>query len=492
MSLFRYGCLLSIFAAIFVGSITNSPAQERPNVLFIAIDDLNDWVGCLKGHPQAYTPSIDRIAQRGVLFANAHCQSPLCNPSRSSLLTGRRPTSTGIYGLAPHFRKVDALKDVTSLPQHFHNHGYHTTTNGKIHHDTNGNHLEIEFDVVGPRKGPPRPKKPFVVTPSGHPLMDWGPFPERDDQTCDYEIVDAAIAQMNAAPADKPFFIAAGFRFPHVPCFAPPHWFEKIPEDVELPPMLTDDRDDVPFIAWLLNWDLPEPRLSWLVKAKQWRPFVRAYLASTAYMDSQIGRLLDAVDASPRGKNTIIVLWSDHGFHLGEKGLSGKNTLWERSTRVPLIFAGPMIKPGVCKEPAELLDMFPTLIDLCQLPAVDGLEGHSLLPQITDPATKRSWPAITSHNQGNHAIRTTRWRFIQYRDGTRELYDMQKDPNEWHNLVNDPAQQSVIAELIPFLPKVDLAPVPESRHRVITLEDDILLWEGKPVIPGDVSSEKTK
>jgi arylsulfatase A-like enzyme len=375
---------------------------------------------------------------------------------------------------------------VVTLPQHFRNQGYHTATNGKIHHDSGGNNLAIDFEILGPKNGPPRPPMPFVKTPAGHVLMDWGPFPERDDQTCDYEIVDAAIKQMLATPADKPFFIATGFRFPHVPCYAPQAWFDKIPSDVALPAMRENDRDDVPFAAWLLHWDLPEPRLSWLQKAEQWRPLVRAYLASTAYMDGQIGRLLDALDASPRGKNTVIVLWSDHGYHLGEKGISGKNTLWERSTRVPLIFAGPSITPGICKEPAELLDLYPTLIDLCQLPPVADLEGHSLLPQIANPVTSRPWPAITSHNQGNHAIRTTRWRFIQYRDGTRELYDMEKDPNEWTNLANDPAQQSVISELVTWLPKVDLPPAPGSKHRVLTLDHDVLFWEGKPIVPGDV------
>jgi arylsulfatase A-like enzyme len=477
----------SVFSIFTSGSskLKLNKLPEHPNVIFIMADDLNDWVGCLRGHPSAYTPHIDRLAKRGVLFSNAHCQSPLCNPSRSSLLTSRRPTSTGIYGLAPHFRKVESLKNITSLPQHFHNNGYHTATNGKIHHDSGGNHLTLEFDVIGPKSGPPRPTKPFVETPAKHPAMDWGPFPERDDQTCDYEIVDAAIKQMSAAPAEKPFFIATGFRFPHVPCYAPQAWFDRIPVDVAFPPMIENDRADVPFAAWLLHWDLPEPRLSWLMKANQWRPLVRAYLASTAYMDGQIGRLLDALDASPRGKNTVIVLWSDHGYHLGEKGISGKNTLWERSTRVPLIISGPNIKPGECKEPAELLDLFPTLIDVCALPPVADLEGHSLQPQITDPTAKRAWPAITSHNQGNHAVRTTRWRFIQYRDGTRELYDMEKDPNEWTNLASDPAYQKVLAEHVALLPKIDLPPVAGSQSRVISLDRDVLQWEGKPVIPGD-------
>ena len=314
-------------------------------MLFIAVDDLNDWVGCLKSHPQTHTPHIDALAARGTLFTNAHCQAPLCNPSRSSLLTGLRPSTTGIYGLAPGIRAVEITKDRVTLPQYFAAHGYFTAGFGKVFHDGSiaNNQKEKEFDVWGIAPPIPMPDKKLVETPSPMRAVDWGIFPEDDREQADWKIADAAIDQLKNAPKDKPFFIAAGFRLPHVPCFASQKWFDLIgpEEQIILPNVLPDDRADVPFFSWYMHWQLPEPRLSWLEKAHQWRNLTRAYLASTAFMDSQVGRLLDALDESGQRENTVVVLWSDHGWHLGEKGITGKNSLWERSTRVPLIFAGP-------------------------------------------------------------------------------------------------------------------------------------------------------
>ena len=206
-----------------------------------------------------------------------------------------------------------------------------------------------------------------------------------------------------------------------------------------MPPVAEDDRDDIPGFAWYLHWKLPEPRLSWLREAGQWRPLVRAYLASTSFMDSQVGRVLDALEATGHADDTVVVLWSDHGWHLGEKGITGKNSLWERSTRVPLIFAGPGIAPGArCAQPVELLDLYPTLVELAGLPSKRGLEGHSLVPLLKDSEAPRPWPAITTHNQGNHAVRSRDWRYIRYADGSEELYDHRADPNEWKNLASDP------------------------------------------------------
>lgn len=228
-----------------------------------------------------------------------------------------------------------------------------------------------------------------------------------------------------------------------------------------MPPVKVDDRDDVPEFSWYLHWKLPEPRLSWLLEAKQWRPLVRSYLASISFMDSQVGRVLDALEVSGQADRTVVVLWSDHGWHLGEKGITGKNTLWERSTRVPLIFAGPGIAAGArCGRPAELLDLYPTLVALCRLPERPGLEGHSLAPQLKDASAPRVWPAITTHNQDNHAVRTEHWRFIRYADGSEELYDHRSDPNEWTNLAGDPNQAERKRELAGWLPKRNEPPPP--------------------------------
>ena len=470
-------------------AVSATAADDRPNVLMIAIDDLNDWIGCLEGHPQVQTPHMDRLAARGTLFTNAHCQSPLCNPSRSSLLVGLRPSTTGIYTLAPGIRDVAALRDCVTLPQHFRRNGYFTFTCGKIFHDGSirPKDRSDEFEVWGPAPGMPRPKEKFVHPPDDHPLMDWGVFPEDDRDQADWKIATAAADQLANLPDDKPFFVCAGFRLPHVPLFASQKWFDLYPEDsVQLPPYLATDRDDVPDFSWYLYWKLPEPRLSWVREADQWEPIVRAYLATISFVDSQVGRVLDALKETGRADNTIVVLWSDHGWHLGEKDITGKNTLWERSTRVPLIFAGPGVSEGgVCTRPAELLDIYPTLIDLCSLPARTGLEGHSLTPQLADADAPREWPAITTHNQHNHAIRSENFRYIRHADGSQELYNMIDDPNEWTNLASDPAHADVINEHVRWLPPISAPPVPGSKHRLLVKQDGVWMWEGEPIMEED-------
>lgn len=487
----RLGSLAVVLALALVGTGARADEAGRKNVLLIAVDDLNDWVGPLKGHPQVKTPNFDRLAARGTVFTNAHCQAPLCNPSRSSILTGLRPSTTGIYGLAPGIRQVEALKTHVTLPQTFTETGYFTYTCGKVYHDGSIKPPDRarEFNEWGPAPGMPRPAKKFVNTPSPHPLVDWGIFPEDDRDQADWKIASAAVEALRKAPKEKPFFIACGFRLPHVPCYASQPWFDLYPEDqVMLPKVQENDRDDTPRFSWYLHWKLPEPRLRYLKESGQWKPLVRAYLASISFMDSQVGRVLDALEASGRSEDTIVVLFSDHGWHLGEKLISGKNTLWERSTRVPLIFAGPGVTSGAeCDEPVELLDIFPTLLDLCDLPERPDLEGHSLVPQLRDPSTPRPWPAITTHNQGNHAVRTRDMRYIRYANGSEELYDLKADPNEWTNLADDPRYADQKSKLAAMLPKIDRPAVPGSAHRVLTYDPatGAIIWEGEPVKPGD-------
>jgi arylsulfatase A-like enzyme len=482
----RCGILASILA-LWAG--WTAPASAgRPNVLLIAVDDLNDWVGCLGGHPQAKTPNMDALARRGVVFSNAHCQSPLCNPSRGSLLFGVRPATSGLYTLLPGVRSVPALKDRASLPQHFGAEGWRTFCAGKIFHDGSivwkDRHREFQqWEVTGDGTKPP---KPFVSTPANHPAMDWGAWPENERDTPDWKIAQAACdairAPASGAEGGKPFFVACGFRLPHVPCYAPQQWFDQFPaSDVTLPPVLDDDRADVPPFAWRLHWKLPEPRLSWLKSSDQWRPLVRAYLATTTFMDDQLGKVLAALRESGQEDRTIVILFSDHGWHLGEKGISGKNSLWERSTRVPLIIAGPGIAPGRCQEPVELLDLFPTLCELSGLAIPSGQEGHSLLPQIKNPAARRPWPAITTHNQGNNAVRTRKWRYIRYADASEELYDMEADPNEWKNLASDPKFSPVIEEHRKWLPPSDAAAVAGSKQRLLERRDGKWFWEGAEI-----------
>ncbi len=455
----------------------------KPNVLLIGVDDLNDWIGCLGGHPQVKTPHLDQLAASGTLFTNAHCQAPVCNPSRTSLMTGRRPTTTGVYGLAPWFRSVPELRGLVSLPQAFHRAGYATALTGKIYHTfPPKKDRAAEFDEYGPPCNfGPLPKEKFVQTPENHRLVDWGVFPEKDEQQNDWEIASWAVDFLGR-DHDKPFFLGVGFGRPHVPCFASQKWFDLYPDDrLQMPELLEGDRDDVPEFAWYLNWRLPEPRLRWLREAGQWRPLVRSYLASVSFVDSQVGRVLDALRDSPAADNTVVVLFSDHGWHLGEKDISGKNTLWQRSTRVPLIIAGKHLPARQrCGQPAELLDIYPTLLDLAGLEPVDGLEGLSLRPQLENPDEPRR-PAITTHNPGNHSVCDTRWRYIRYADGSEELYDRNEDPHEWHNLADQAGQAETIKRLAAFLPENDHPLVPGSDGRTLEKKDGVWLWEGRPM-----------
>lgn len=489
---FAVRVLAGVFGLVVLGPLTASATepQRSPNVLFLAIDDQNDWIGHMGGHPLAKTPHLDRLASRGTTFLNAHCQAPLCNPSRTSLLVGLRPTTTGVYGLSPWFRTLDALKDRVALPQHFHNHGYRTLVTGKIYHGGAGGPQKRlqEFDVWGNAGGiGVKPEKKLIgPTPMGNnPLMDWGAFPHKDEDKGDYHVASWLVDKLQTVPRDKPFFLAGGFFLPHVPCYVTQPWLDMYPDDDSvLPTVLDADRDDTPRFSWYLHWHLPEPRLKWVRENKQWRNLVRSYLASTSFVDAQIGRVLDALEKQGLAENTIVVVWGDHGWHLGEKGITGKNTLWERSTKVPLIFAGPGITKGQrCEQPAELLDIYPTLVELAGLSARTDLEGISLVPQLKTAATVRERPAITSHNQGNHAVRSLRYRYIHYADGSEEFYDVQTDPREWKNLAGQAEWAKQLAAHRQWLPKVDLPPAPGSASRILTYDKstDEAVWEGKPV-----------
>lgn len=486
---------LIIFIFIFLSCKTDQQKKTQnntsnPNVLFIAIDDLNDWVAPLNGHPQVKTPNIDKLASRGVLFTNAHAQSPICNPSRTSVLTGLRPSTTGIYGLSPTIRDVEDLKHIITLPQNFKRNGYTNYTTGKIYHGNMGRKKgNTEFDSIGPSIsiGKKPESKITGYTPGGnHKLMDWGNFPHKDEEKGDYKVASWAVDVLNKKPTD-PFFLAVGFFLPHVPVYVTDKWFDMYPyETLQMPPILENDRDDTPKFSWYNHWKVPEPRLKWMQENNQLKPFVRSYLGAVSFIDHQVGRLLDALDENGLSENTIVVLWSDHGYHLGEKQITGKNTLWERSTRVPLIFSGPGIPSNTTNsDPVELLDIFPTLNELCNLPTVENLEGESLVPQFMDNPKKRIKPAITTNNYNNHGIRSKNWRYIRYADGSEELYDLRNDPNEWHNLADNPDYEKRKEELSKWLPKENQLPHIGNNLRVLQYKDGQAIWEGELILPKD-------
>ena len=459
----RLGTMLIVALSLTHAAVLPAAAEDKPNVLMIAVDDLNDWIGCLGGHPQAKTPHIDRLASRGVLFSNAHCQAPICNPSRVSLMTGRLPSTTGIYLLSPTaFRRSPALEDSQTIPEYFAKHGYATFGCGKIYHNCTSTET---FHKYGPRGGfGPLPKKK-INYPIGHPLWDWGEFPESDDRTPDAKVADWAVEQLRR-DHDKPFFLAAGFFRPHVPLYAPKQWWDLYPpeDEIELPKVLDTDRDDIPQYGKDLTAGFPAPRHSWFVENQQWKRAVRGYLACVSFVDHQIGRVLEALEQSRYIDNTIVVLWGDHGWALGEKQRWAKRALWQRETGVPLIIAVPGMAAGAkTSNPAGLIDIYPTLIELCGLPPNERLEGHNLVPVLKSPSIQWEVPTICTFWKDNHAVISQRWRYIRYADGSEELYEITKDPREWHNLAGDARYAGAIKAHAAHLPKVNAEPLPGSR-----------------------------
>lgn len=433
--------------------------QRPPNVLFIAVDDLNDWTGFLGGHPQARTPHLDRLAARGVAFERAHCNAPACNPSRVSLLTGRRPSTTGVYHNDQPWRPV--LPDAITLPQHFAAAGYEVAGGGKIFHNSfNDRPSWPEWFPAGTH---PEPDAIPVNGIPGTAHFDWGPVDVSDEAMGDHRTVSWAIDKLHA-DRDRPFFLAVGLIRPHLPWYVPRSYFENHPLDgIVLPETRGDDLDDIPPAGVAIARPQGDHRK--VIEHDQWAKAVQGYLASIEFADAEIGRLLDALDAGGHADDTIVVLWGDHGWHLGEKQHWRKFALWEEATRVPLIIAAPgLTSPGRRSgRTVTLLDLYPTLVELCDLPDLDGLEGNSLVPLLRDPNAAWDHPALTTHGRGNHAVRDERWRYIRYADGSEELYDHEADPMEWTNLAGDPSRRSVKAELARHLPDTNAPDAPRAR-----------------------------
>ena len=445
-----------ILLALVVLLIQRVDAADRPNVVLISVDDLNDWCGCLGGHPQASTPNVDRLADRGMLFTNAHCQGTMCNPSRISLLWGRRPSSTGFYSNRYSVNKEpEFLKTHVSLPAHFAASGYKTLTAGKVFHS--GVNLNQYFDVVGPRSGQwlkSLDKKVHDKPKGWHGIWDFGPQEYAESKFTDH-VTATWVTEQLGSEHEKPFFLAFGFYRPHVPFFPPRRVYDEV-GDVQLPLVDDDDWNDIPDAARKVSMSNPKiPTHKWMCEEGRWEEAVHAYLACVRWTDEQLGRVLDALDNGPHAKNTIVVLFSDHGYHLGEKQRWSKFSLWERTTHVPLIVSVPDGLKGRTDKPVELLSIYPTLIDLCGLPVNPKLEGVSLEPLLEDPNSEWEHVALSTLGQNNHAVRDDRWRYIRYADSSEELYDHQTDPNEWNNLaVQSSAREhdAIIARLKKHLP----------------------------------------
>jgi arylsulfatase A-like enzyme len=443
-------------------------AKKRPNVLFMAIDDLNDWTGCLGGHPDVRTPNLDKLAGRGVLFTNAHCSAPACNPSRASLMTGILPSTSGIYKNPDPWRKSPVLKDAATIPQHFMAHGYSAVGGGKIYHGAFPDPPSWENYFPSERKNRPDdpmlPNRPINGIPkTAH--FDWGPVDVPDRQMGDRQVAAWATGELNKKH-DKPFFIACGFFRPHLPWYVPKKYFDMYPpEKIALPNVNDDDLDDVPELGRKMA--KPQGDHAKVIKHKQWRKAVQGYLASITFVDTCVGRVIDALDKSAYADNTIVVLWSDHGWHLGEKLHWRKFSLWEEATHNVLMAVVPGVtRPSQrCSRPVTMVDIYPTLIELCGLTPKAVLEGKSLVPLLKNPQARWARPALTTHGRNNHSLRGQRYRYIRYSDGTEELYDHEKDALEWTNLAGDPKHAALKKEFAKWLPKNNAPQVPRRSAK---------------------------
>ena len=447
------------------GGSLGEAAADKPNVLFVVIDDLNDWVGCLGGHPNAITPNLDKLAGRGVLFERAYCSSPACLPSRTAVMTGIQPATSGITNNGSgHWRASAVLEDAATIPQHFMASGYSAMGTGKIYH-SHGQDADApswgEYwpSIENPIKWSPKPPKEQLPA-CGLALpnkMDWGPLDIAREKMGCWRSAKWANSKLNQKH-DKPFFLAYGIYKPHLPWYVPRKYFDMHPlESIQLPRVKEDDLDDLPAMGKRIAW--PGQYHTHIVDGGKWPEAVQAYLACASFADDCVGEVINALDSSEYRDNTIIVLWSDHGWHLGEKQHWRKFTLWEESCRNPMMIVAPGItKPGTRVSTAvSLIDIYPTLIELCGLETKEELEGQSLLPPIENPNVEWERPALTTSGRSgsplSHALRTERWCYIRYSDGGEELYDHSIDENEWYNLANDPNYAQAKRELARWLPK---------------------------------------
>ncbi len=475
-----FSVFLSLAIALLASASRLHAEGKKPNVLFIAVDDMNNDLGCY-GDPLVKSPNIDGLAKMGVRFDRAYCQFPLCSPSRSSVMTGLRPDTTRVFDLQYHFRK--GLPDVVTLPQLFGNNGYHTARVGKIYHYGNPGQIgtsglddpaswqefynpagrdktALELDVIrytGKKGGPLGAEMAFLNDKPG-----------KDEEHTDGKVATKAI-ELLETHKNEPFFLAVGFYRPHCPWITPGGYFEKYSLDtMKLPEVAPGFPTTVPEGA--LASTKPWPNLG--VTPDQARECKLAYYAAISFVDAQIGRVLDSLDRLGLRDNTIIVFWSDHGYHLGEHGLWFKQSCFEESARVPMIIVPPGTRNAgkACSRTVELIDLYPTLADFAGLTPPKGLEGVSLRPLLEDPSAESSRPAFTQVQRGGfpgHSVRTARWRYTEWDFGAKgsELYDHNADPQEQHNLAPDPKYSATVVEMKSLLKIVHPAPVEGGRSK---------------------------
>lgn len=446
----------------------NAGDPAQPNVLFISVDDLNDWIGCLGGHPQARTPNIDRLAASGMLFSNAHCTAPACNPSRSAIMSGLSPHQSGLYANGQNMREI--LPNAELIPKYFSRHGYWSAGSGKILHYFIDADSWDEYYPPKEKEDPfPRtlyPEKRPVNLPRGGPWQyvetDWAALDATDEEFGGDWLVSKWIGEQLNEKHDKPFFLACGIYRPHEPWFVPKKYFEPFPiNEIQLPPgYKEEDLEDLPPAGKKRG---PNRYFRHIKQQGQWKQGIQGYLASIAFADAMVGRVLEALENGPNRDNTIVVLWSDHGWHLGEKQHWQKYTAWRVCTRVPLIVRVPKGAPGltqgtspgaVCTKPVNLLSLFPTLTELVGLPRKPDNAGPSLVPLLAN--AQSAWPHASLtylHDPGSYGLSTEHWRLVHYANGDEELYDTRADRFEWTNLAGEPEYAAKLQELRQLAPQ---------------------------------------
>jgi arylsulfatase A-like enzyme len=453
-----------MLASLVIGCLaTTAVAETRPNILFIAIDDMNDWTGFLGGHPQAITPNMDRLAQKGVNFSNAHCSAPGCSPSRNSLLYGVEPFNSGLYAFYDQAGfSEEVLKPYTAMTTFFLENGYHTYGSGKIHHRREPTPMEwtefyekektnpLQFDDV----------EGYIQGKSGK--MRFSPTLNPLEDHTDYKNTSFGVDVLSRKH-DQPFFLAVGIVRPHLPFTCPKQFFDLYPKEVEPPRINPTDHSDIPAVGRAMAKVGDDNKFK---RDEAWNKVRRAYLACISWADFNVGRLIDALEASPYAENTVVVLWSDHGYGMGEKKHFRKFALWEETTRVPFIIWDAREKKAIrgreVKDGVSLINVYRTLAELSGLEAPDYVDGFSLVPQLKDSSVPVEGPAICSWGRGNYTVRTRTWRYTRYYDGGEELYDHAKDPDEWTNLADNPEYADVKKRLTMKLPAKEVPIVMEG------------------------------
>ena len=467
-----------LFLALFLvagGNLwaVDGAVSKRPNVLFIAVDDLRDWVGYLGRNSQTKTPNIDKLAAKGVYFTRAYCAAPVCNPSRAALMSGLRPFATGVYENRNDWRTV--VPENLTLPTTFRKAGYYVCGSGKIYHEAYKRRSEWDDYLENDGKDP----EPHGDTGVGG--IKFAPLDCRDEDLREWKIVQYGIEQLQKAH-DKPMFLAVGLHKPHLPWNVPRKYFEMHPlKDIELPPHLDNDLDDLPPAG--VKMARRSGDHANILASGRWKAAVQGYLAAISYSDAMVGRLLAAVEKSACRDNTIICFWSDHGWSLGEKEHWRKFALWEEPTRSPFIWVVPGLTKSnqACDRTVDYMSIYPTLCDLCGIEVPGHVQGRSIHSLLANPKSPWDQPAMTTYLYMNHTIRAEGWRYIRYLDGGEELYDERSDPNEWSNLANKPEFSTKKAELAKWLPKVNHADIGGNRNQGAE--------EGLPKVQGGSSTE---